>query len=127
MNRKQFLAYFQANEKKFQCQRRRCKSYQIREICKCHASNAELNLAENEIIKSCQKKQEYQRNISKNFKKEVGEYAVIHGMQATIKVFSKKYPNIQFNWTSVNCWKDKSKSRSDSGDYKETGRPNMEI
>ena len=48
-------------------------------------------------------------------------------LQATIKVFSKKYPNIQFNWTSVNCWKDKSKSRSDNGDYKQTGRPNMEI
>ena len=53
-------------------------------------------------------------------KKEVGEYALIHGKQAAIKD-----QTIKFNRTSVNCWKDKSKSRSDSGDYKKAGRPNM--
>ena len=80
-----------------------------------HASNAEINLAENETIKSCQKKQEYQRNIAKNVKKDIDEYALIHGTQAVIKVFSKKYPTIRFNRTSVNYWKDRSKSRSNDG------------
>ena len=90
-----------------------------------HASNAEINLAENEMIKWCQKKQEYQRNIPKNVKKDIDEHALIHGTQAVIKVFSKKYPTIRFYRTSVNYWKDRSKSRSNDGDYKKAGRPSM--
>ena len=85
-----------------------------------HVSNAELDLAENELIKSCQKKQEYQKKIPKNVKKEVSEYDLTHGTQAAIKVFSKKYPTIQFNH-----WKDKSKSCYENGGYKKAGRLNM--
>ena len=62
---------------------------------------------------------------SKNVKKEIGEYALIHESQAAIEVFSKKYPTIQFNRTSINYRKDKSKSRFDGYDYKKSGRPNM--
>ena len=40
-------------------------------------------------------------------------------------MFSKKYSAIQFNRTSVNCWKDKSKSCSDDGDYRKAGRTNI--
>ena len=50
-----------------------------------HASNAELDLAENEIT-SCQKKREYQGNIPKNTKKELGEYALIHRTEVAIKL-----------------------------------------
>ena len=57
--------------------------------------------------------------------KEVCEYALSHGTQAAIKVFSEKYPTIQFHRTSANYWKDKSKSRSDDGDYKKVGRSKM--
>ena len=42
-----------------------------------------------------------------------------------IKVFSKKYPTIQFSQTSVNYCKDKIKSRADDGGYKKAGRPNI--
>ena len=62
---------------------------------------------------------------SKTCQKEVGEYTLTHGTQAVIKVFSKKYPTIQFNRTFVNYKRDKSKSRPDGGDYKNAGRPNI--
>ena len=61
---------------------------------------------------------------SKICQKEVREYTLIHGTQAVIKVFSKKYPTIHFNRTFVNYKRDKSKSRPDDGDYKNAGRPN---
>ena len=63
--------------------------------------------------------------LQKNVKKDIDEYALIHGTQAVIKVFSKKYPTIRFNRTSVNYWKDRSKSRSKDGDYKKGGRQSM--
>ena len=102
MNRKQSLTYFKATEKSSSVNDDDVKVTKYVNSATGHAPNAELNLAENEIIKSCQVKQEYQRNIPKNVKKEVGEYALIHGTQAAITVFSKKYSTIQFNWTSVN-------------------------
>ena len=58
---------------------------------------------------------------SKTCQKEVGEYTLIHGTQAVIKVFSKKYPTIQFNRTFVNYKRDKSKSRPDDGITKMQG------
>ena len=50
---------------------------------------------------------------------------LIHETQAVIKLFSKKYPTIPFNRNSVSYWKDKSNSRSNDGDYRKAGRPNM--
>ena len=46
---------------------------------------------------------------------------LIHVTQAVIKLFSKKYPTIQFNRNSVSYWN----SRSNDGDYRKAGRPNM--
>ena len=69
MNRKQFLTYFQATEKSSRVNNDNVKVTKYVKSATSHTSNAELNLAENEIIKSCQKKQEYQRKIPKNVKK----------------------------------------------------------
>ena len=78
MSQKQSLAHFQATEKISRVDDD-VKVTKYVKSATAHASNAEPNLAENGIIKSCQKKQEYQRNIPKNIKKEVGEYALIYG------------------------------------------------
>ena len=111
MNRKQFLGYFQTTEKSSSVDDNNVKVSKYVKSVTGHASNAELNIAENEIIRSCRKEQEYQRNIPQNVKKEVGEYALIHGTQAAIKVFCKKCPTFQFN--------------QHYGDYKKDGRPNL--
>ena len=104
--RKQFLVYFQASEKSSSVNDDDVKVTKYVKSATGHASNAELNIAENEVIKSCQKKHEYQRNIPKNIKKEVDKYALILETQAPIKVFSKKYPTAaQFNQTSVNYFR----------------------
>ena len=99
------MVYFQAAEKSSSVNDDDVKVTKYVKSATGHASNAELNLAENEVIKACQKKHEYQRNIPKNIKKEVGKYALILETQAPIKVFSKKYPTAQFNRTSVNYFR----------------------
>ena len=73
MNRKKFFAYFQATEKSSSVNEDDVKVTKYVKFANDHTSNAELNLAGNEIIKSCQMKQEYHINIPKYVKKEVGE------------------------------------------------------
>ena len=68
MNRKQFLAHFQANEKSSIVNDDSLKVTKYVKSATGHASNAELNLSENEIINSYQKKQEYHKNIPKDVK-----------------------------------------------------------
>ena len=63
MNRKQFLAYFQATRKTLSVNDDDVKIMKYMKSATGYASNAELNLAENEIIKMCQKKEEDQKNI----------------------------------------------------------------
>lgn len=126
MNRRQFLAYFQST--KTSSTSAEDSDVTVTKYLKSatgHASSTELNLAETEILKSYQKKQVYQTNTPENVKKEVGEYALINGTQAAIRVFSKKYPSIKFNRTSVNYWKSKSKSGPNDSGFKKAGRPNM--
>ena len=65
MNRKEFLAYFQGTEKSSSVKNDDVKVTKYLKSETGYASNAELILGENEIIKSCQKKQEYQRNFRK--------------------------------------------------------------
>ena len=57
------------------------------------AFNADLILSENEIMKN---RATRNKNTRKTFKKEVSEYALIHGTQAVIKVRSKKYSTTHF-------------------------------
>ena len=100
MNQKQIFVYFHSTEKKFQCQRWRCKFCEICEICNQLAFNADLILAENEIMKNRTTRSKNTRKAfkksSKTFKKEVSEYTLIHGTQAVIKVLSKKYSTTHF-------------------------------
>ena len=63
--------------------------------------------------------------LSKNVKQQFAEYVLIPKAQAAIKLFSKKYPTIQFNRNSVSYWKDNSNSRSNDDYYRKAGRPNM--
>ena len=65
MNRKEFLAYFQGTEKSSSVNNDDVNVTKYVKSETGHASNAELNLGENEIIKSYQKKQEYKRNFPK--------------------------------------------------------------
>ena len=68
MSRKQLLAYFQATEKSSSVNNDDVKVTKYVKSAIDHASNAELNLTGIEILKSCQKKQEYQRSIPKRSK-----------------------------------------------------------
>ena len=63
MNRKQFLAYFQATRKTLSVNDDDVNVMKYMKSATGYASNAELNLAENEIIKMCQKKGEDQKNM----------------------------------------------------------------
>ena len=65
MNRKEFLAYFQGTEKSSSVKNDDVKVTKYVKSETGHASNAELISGGSEIIKSCQKKQEYQRNFPK--------------------------------------------------------------
>ena len=81
---KAVLAYFQATKKRSTINDTDVKVTKYVSSATSHASS-ELNLTENEITKLCQNRQEYQRNVPKNVKKEVGEYALIYGTQVRLK------------------------------------------
>ena len=76
-------------------------------------TRAEITFVENEIQKATQPRKHYNKNIPEKIRKEVGQYANIHGTQAAIKHFEKTYPCYIFKRTSVNNWKNKLKTSKD--------------
>lgn len=88
-------------------------------------TNAELTLVENEIEKSCKEPSNYQKEIPKKIKQEVGIYADSFGTAAAIKKFSAKYGKYTFHRTTVNSWKNKFKGGVKNGTFNKAGRPNL--
>ena len=77
---------------------------------------------EDEIQKSCNRPDKYQKRIPDEIMKEIGTYANVYGTASAIKKFSTKYEKYTFNRTIVNSWKAKSKNKSV---FNKAGRPNI--
>jgi len=88
-------------------------------------TNAELSYVAAEIDKSATRAKKYQKTIPEDVRKEVGQYALIHGTSSAIKKYSSKYTKYNFIRTSVNNWKNKFKGGRNDVVFKKVGRPNI--
>ena len=52
-------------------------------------------------------RENYSTSVPERIKREVGEYALIHGIKSALEKFGKKYPKYTFIRTSVNGLKKK--------------------
>ena len=70
------------------------------------ASQAELEIVENEKEKAVKPRKQYNKDISEVIKKEVGRYALIHGTKAASDCFNEKCSKCTSVRTSIdNCIK----------------------
>ena len=78
MNKEQFLCYFKKKENTFE----KNEDITITHVITCtmkETTNAKLRFAADEINKSASRPKTYQKQISKNMKKEVAKYVLIFG------------------------------------------------
>ena len=124
MNKEKFLLYFKKNEKIVDLENdNEVKITNLIKSATSDITNSELTLVAKEIQKSCNQKVKYQRAVPETIKKEVGIYAKVYGTASVIKKFSSKYAKHNFNWTTINSWKDKYKVANPT--FKKAGRPNL--
>ena len=88
-----------------------------------NASQAEVDMAKEEVKKERAKRQKYQ-NLPEKVRKDVGRYALIHRTKAAVDKYSKIYPKYDLKRTSVNTWKTKCKSNKENTLIKKSGRRN---
>ena len=89
-----------------------------------NASQAQVDMAKEEVKKESAKRKKYQ-NVPEKVRQEVGRYALIHGTKATVDKYSKIYPKYDLKRTSINTWKTKCKSNKEKTRIKKSGRPNL--
>ena len=124
MNKEKFLFYFKKNEKIVDLENdNEVKITNLIKSATSDITSSELTLVAKEIQKSCNQKVKYQRAVPETIKKEVGIYAKVYGTASVIKIFSSKYAKHNFNWTTINSWKDKYKVANPT--FKKAGRPNL--
>ena len=75
-----------------------------------------------EVEKACRPSRHYNKKVPEKIKRNVGEYALVHGAKAAQVHFGRVYPHFTFLRTSDNNWKRKAKS---SPLHKNKGRPNL--
>ena len=86
------------------------------------ATRAEIAAVSEEVEKACRPSRHYNKKVPEKIKRNVGEYALVHGTKAAQVHFGRVYPHFTFLRTSVNNWKRKAKS---SPLHKNKGRPNL--
>ena len=86
------------------------------------ATRAEIAAVSEEVEKACRPSRHYNKKVCEKIKRNVGEYALVHGTKAAQVHFGRVYPHFTSLRTSVNNWKRKAKS---SPLHKNKGRPNL--
>ena len=124
MNKEKFLLYFKKIEKIVDHENdNEVKITSVIKLATSDIANAELTLVAKEIQKSCNQRIKYQKAVPETVKKEVGMYTKVYGAALVIKKFLSKYPNYDFNMTTVNSWKAECKVANPT--LKKAGRRNL--